>query len=202
MPDRHPPKHEERLIHALKPLAASTHDLHVCGVVNVATQAVEIAPYRHVDEQVLVLERANRGRVAVFGLQAPDETGGLLGERVDAREVSREIRHQRRVHWPLDDADIQLRKLVAGHRTSLHRGRKFAADATGFACGAANARRGYWAGDKRTASAFSTAARNASSSNAQAPSHAASIISAWSIVIPVTVKHMTLLPSHSTKRAI
>jgi hypothetical protein len=45
-------------------------------------QRFDVAPHRHVDQQVLILERSNGSRVAFFGLEAPDEARGRLRQPV------------------------------------------------------------------------------------------------------------------------
>ncbi|HEY3659368.1 MAG TPA: MFS transporter [Steroidobacteraceae bacterium] len=60
----------------------------------------------------------------------------------------------------------------------------------------------YSAGSKVGPRASSTARRNAIRSSSRMSAHAAAIISAWSIVISVTVKHVAVVPLLATKRAV
>ena len=60
----------------------------------------------------------------------------------------------------------------------------------------------YAAGSNVGPSDCATASRNPISSNAGMSMQAAAIISAWSIVISVTAKHVTTCPSLATKRAV
>ena len=48
-------------------------------------------PDRHVDDQPVITEAANGGRVVVLGLQPPDEPGRRVGECVDRLEATDEI---------------------------------------------------------------------------------------------------------------
>src|SRR5277367_2802797 len=61
---------------------------------------------------------------------------------------------------------------------------------------------GYSAGSKVGPSDCATATRKSASSNAVLSTQAAAIISAWSIVMSVTAKHLTTRPSLATKRAV
>jgi hypothetical protein len=63
----------------------------------------------------VVAQRAQRRRVALFGLQPPHEAGRALGEGVDAVEVGDEVGHRRRLERLLHHRDIQLRELILGH---------------------------------------------------------------------------------------
>jgi len=120
VPLGYPPQNQKCLVHAFKPFAPATHELHVRRVVDVLVERLDISPYRHVDEHVLVLERADGGGITFFGLQPPREARRALRQRVDAFEVRGEVRHDWRVHRPLDDADVQLRKFICGHFGSLN----------------------------------------------------------------------------------
>src|SRR5438045_3081176 len=101
---RHPPEDQERLAHWFEPFPAAAQNFHVRRPVDVLVERLDIAPHGHVDEHISVVEWANCGGVAFFGLEPPYESGGTLGESVDPVQIRGEIRHDRRVHRPLDDA--------------------------------------------------------------------------------------------------
>src|SRR5271165_27464 len=89
-----PPENEKGIGHAFKPFATAAHDLYMGGAVHVLVERFDIAPDGHVDEQVGIVEGANRGGIALLGLQAPDEAGCALGQGVDALEVRGEVCHE------------------------------------------------------------------------------------------------------------
>src|SRR5215831_1607722 len=75
MPTWHPPQHEDRLADLLEPLAAAAQDVSMGAAVHELAERVGVLPHRHIDKHILVLEGADRRRVAPGGLQAPHEAG-------------------------------------------------------------------------------------------------------------------------------
>src|SRR5262249_5088465 len=75
MPTWHPPQHEDHLADLLEPLAAAAQDVSMGAAVHELAQRVGVLPHRHVDKHILVLEGADRRRIALGGLQPPYEAG-------------------------------------------------------------------------------------------------------------------------------
>jgi hypothetical protein len=74
----------------------------------------------------ILLEPAQRGGVAVLGLQPPDEPGRRIRDRVDRIERRREVGDQRTVHRREQPSDVDLREHVihgahAARRAPTHR---------------------------------------------------------------------------------
>src|SRR5215211_1267886 len=79
MPGRHPPKYDVRAFHWLEPLAAAAHNGAMRAFVHVRPELLDRLPDRHVDQNVVVVEWADRGCVSIAGLQAPDEARAMVG---------------------------------------------------------------------------------------------------------------------------
>jgi hypothetical protein len=94
VPDWDPP---ERHVKAdtLKPLASATHHVDVTAAVDEVSEVIDRLPDRHVDDHPVVVEGADPGRVAVLGLEPPDESLSIVGERVHRVEQRDEVSHRR-----------------------------------------------------------------------------------------------------------
>src|SRR5438093_1261909 len=108
VPGRNPPQHEMRLGEALEPLGAATQDARVGGGVGERPEALDRLPDGHVQEQQLVVEGVDARRVAGVGLEAPQEPGAPIGERVDRLQVRHEVGDLRSVDRCHHPPDVQL----------------------------------------------------------------------------------------------
>src|SRR4051794_9433010 len=73
--ERHPPQRQVRSREALEPLTPATEVLDVVAAVGELEQRVDRLPDRHVDDDQVVVEAADRHGVARVVLQPPDESG-------------------------------------------------------------------------------------------------------------------------------
>src|SRR5580704_4128920 len=90
--------------------------LGVHGAIDVILQRFDRLPHRHVQENtVVVWVRPEVSGVACISLQAPDEAGSAVSERVDFLEPIHEAGHDRAVEWSFDTADVDLREMVLAH---------------------------------------------------------------------------------------
>ena len=97
MPGGHPPHRHVAFAHDLEPLAPAAKDRDVRGLVDVRGERLDRLPDRHVQEDVQaeLLEDPKRGRVALFGLKAPDEARAVIGDRVDRVKPGGEVGDER-----------------------------------------------------------------------------------------------------------
>ena len=130
VPPRYPPQHQVRVRHPLEPLPPPPQDRDVGGAVGVSGERLDRLPDRHVDDDAAArphpvqLEPAHRGRVPVFGLQPPDESGGRVRGRVHLIQGAGEVRDQRTVDRREQSSDVDLREHVVIHRAHANEGRK------------------------------------------------------------------------------
>jgi hypothetical protein len=103
-----PPEREMGLGQSREPLASPPHHLEMMAVVDEAPERLHRLPDRHVDEDSLVLERPDGGRIPLVGLEPPDETRAAVGQRVDGFQECNEISQRGRVDRLLGDRDIGL----------------------------------------------------------------------------------------------
>src|SRR5262249_31712748 len=89
--------------------------LGVRGAVDVVLQRLHTLPDRHIDEDAVVVERAQVRRVALRSLQAPDESAAAVGQRVDLLEARHESGHDRRVERRLPPSHVHLRDVMLPH---------------------------------------------------------------------------------------
>ncbi len=83
---RHPPQRRLGLPEPVEPLAAPPQHGDVGLAVRERPQRLDRLPDRHVHDQAVVAERADRGGVPVVGLEPPDEARARVGDGVDRRE--------------------------------------------------------------------------------------------------------------------
>src|SRR4051812_38267816 len=88
-----PPQHEDRALDRLEPLLAVAQWPDVRASIDELLQRGKRLPHGHVDGHALVVVRADRGGIAVFRLQAPDESGTLVGQRIDRVQLRAESLH-------------------------------------------------------------------------------------------------------------
>jgi hypothetical protein len=109
----HPPERGLGLAEALEPLPPAAEDGGVGVAVDEGAQRLERLPDRHVHDQAVVAEGADRRRVAVLGLEAPHEPGAGVGDGVDRLEGLGEPRHPRAVERLQRQRDVDLRQVPA-----------------------------------------------------------------------------------------
>jgi hypothetical protein len=109
----HPPERGLGLAEALEPLPPAAEDGGVGVAVDEGAQRLERLPDRDVHDQAVVAEGADRRRVAVLGLEAPDEARAGVGDRVDRRQRRHEAGQQRRVERLARQGDVDLRQVPA-----------------------------------------------------------------------------------------
>ena len=80
----------------------------MAGLVGVRPQRVHGPPHAEIDQNLAVVEHAQRRRVAVGVLEAPDEAGRPLGEQVDGVEGAGELSHYGPFHGALRAGDVDL----------------------------------------------------------------------------------------------
>ena len=80
-------------------------------------------PHGQVHNQPVVVEDPDRGRVAVLGLEPPDEAGASVGQRIERSELRAKTVHRRIVDWRAQSSDIHLRQMEARHVLSSYRDR-------------------------------------------------------------------------------
>src|SRR5204863_4290385 len=85
-----PPESEDWPFDWLEPLFPIAKRSDVRTAIHELLQRVERFPDRHVDGHALVVERPDRCRIALFGLQPPDEPRAAIGERVNRIELRAE----------------------------------------------------------------------------------------------------------------
>jgi hypothetical protein len=108
----HPPERGLGLAEALEPLPPAAEDGGVGVAVHEGAQRLERLPDRHVDHQPPA-EGADRGGVAVLGLEPPHEPGAGVGDGVDRLEGLAEPRHPRAVERLQRQRDVDLRQVPA-----------------------------------------------------------------------------------------
>src|SRR5262249_56798979 len=79
----------------------------------VLVQSLERLPHRHVEEDQWIVERADRGRIALLGLEPPHEPRARVGDRVDARELGAEALHDLALERRAHARDVPLAELEA-----------------------------------------------------------------------------------------
>ena len=104
----YPPERDEHPLEALEPLATAAHDRRMIAPIDVLAHGVEIGPDRQVDEDPVVGIGTQCRRVAVLGLQSPDEAGAAIRQRVDLRQTRDEVAHDRPVHGATCPPDVDL----------------------------------------------------------------------------------------------
>lgn len=115
--DGNPPKAIDGLVHFLEPFGAIAKDAGVLGFVGEVAQRLKRLPDGHIEEDGSVLGTIDDVRgVARSGLQAPDETEGAVGERVDGIELSDEFGDLGIVDGSKKTPDVNLREMVAHGR--------------------------------------------------------------------------------------
>jgi hypothetical protein len=88
----------------------------VATPVYVLGQCFQRGPYGHVHDQPVVTEGADRGSVAVLGLQPPDEARRRVGERVDPVKRGHEAGQRGGVQRRDGQRDVDLGEVVCGGR--------------------------------------------------------------------------------------
>ena len=117
VPARYPPRHGVQVRQPLEPLPAAAQHLAVRVAEHERGERLDRLPHRHVDQDPgassrVPLERADRGGVAVLGLQPPDEARRRIGQRVDGLQPGHEVSQHRAVQRGLQPPDVDLRKVV------------------------------------------------------------------------------------------
>src|SRR5688572_14156200 len=110
-----PPEDQDGTLDGLEPLLPVAQALDVITAVHELLERLERIPDRHVDGHPVVGEWPDRDRVAVFGLQSPDEARTAVGERIDRIELRPEPVHDRIVDGRAKSPDIRLRQLKTAH---------------------------------------------------------------------------------------
>ena len=117
----HPPQSHENL-RRLEPVTALTHNRYVIGAVDERAQALEIAPERHIDQQIRIIERAQVSGVGTFADQAPDETRCGVSQEIDPVQVVREPGGSGIIEWVDQTSDVDLGEVMRpGHQAKSTR---------------------------------------------------------------------------------
>lgn len=82
------------------------------GLLDEVLQRLQVVPDAKADQQQLILEDADRRRIAGIGLQAPDEARCPVGNDIDFAEAGDEACHVFGFHFVPREGDVDLRKLV------------------------------------------------------------------------------------------
>src|SRR5688572_7050558 len=118
---RNPPQDEDGPLQRLKPLFSCPQRFDVATLVHEMLQRFHRLPYRHVDRHQVVARVRPDGRgVAIFRLQAPDESRAPVRNRVDRIELDAEAFHDVALDRTAKSPDVCLCKMVTQHRVALH----------------------------------------------------------------------------------
>src|ERR1700675_5028999 len=79
---RYPPQHGICLGRLSEPLSTTLHDLDVGRVIHKFSQRIEIAPYRHVDYDV-VAKGTQRCGIPLIGLETPPKPVRSVRKQID-----------------------------------------------------------------------------------------------------------------------
>ena len=82
------------------------------GLIDEVLQRLQVVPDAKADQQQLILEDADRRRIAGIGLQAPDEARCPVGNDIDFAEAGDEACHVFGFQFVPREGDVDLRKLV------------------------------------------------------------------------------------------
>ena len=107
-----PPADEVRLLVQIEELEATAIHGGVAGLVSVVEEGVGGLPDAEVDDDQRVVVDADGGGVALFGLEPPDEAGGVFGETIEGVESGHEGLDARVVERGDEAGDVVLRKVV------------------------------------------------------------------------------------------
>src|SRR5579863_9298148 len=95
MPGRHEPHNEMRSRQLLEPRGFRIVDARMHRVPHEFLERLDALPNGQIDRQHRIGERADRGRVVAFVLEAPDKALAAFGDGVDSVEIVHEPGHAR-----------------------------------------------------------------------------------------------------------
>src|SRR5262249_54524265 len=107
-----PPKNQCGPGMRLEPLPSAAEHGDVLAAIDVLVEGLDRFPNRHVEQDPLVVERANAGGIAIVSLEAPDEAGAPVGQRIDAVELRHETSHERIVESRSHAGDVGLSEVM------------------------------------------------------------------------------------------
>src|SRR5262249_35285725 len=117
----HPPQSKVSGGKFFKPVVALPQQFCMNCAIHVVLKRFHRLPYRHVDEDAIVIVRAKISGVALGGLQAPHETRTAIGEGIDLIQPGDEASHDGIVERSLHASDVDLSNMKLRHKFLLDR---------------------------------------------------------------------------------
>lgn len=117
-----PPEDGERVVFVGEPFASAAVVIGVARVERVLEQRLDIFPDAEVDEDAVVVPDSDGGGVAFFGLVAPDEAGGFIGEAVYFVDAVFEVGDPRVIERCDEPGEVVLGQVVRHGRNDARQG--------------------------------------------------------------------------------